>query len=312
MASYFERISKCTTRREARFLLNDHPECDFVRNRMVYPHVKTPEVCLIFNELYQEKEQTILIMEGYAYFLKNAQLDFARVFTGFVEINDMFITLMELGEYRSFLYEIVKNGYMDVIHFLFEQGLDVNCSDTNNETILYHACSKKNVELIDLLINKGADINIKAKNSNETAIFPAVRTGEVQIVDRLILQGIDLNHKTHRLPLRPIDYAISHNHVKIVRRLVDMRVIIKEKHLLRAYSNLLREIRVTKLMGKDNTRIIEAKEIILIILGNGLPDVTNREILAHVRKNGCVYGLDEVNIILFNVFGEDRSEEYLM
>jgi len=49
-----------------------------------------------------------------------------------------------------------QNGYLDVVEFFLDDGLDINHSDNYNKTPLFYALTNKHHEIANLLISKGA------------------------------------------------------------------------------------------------------------------------------------------------------------
>merc|ERR1712034_246581 len=49
-----------------------------------------------------------------------------------------------------------QNGYLDVVEFFLDDGLDINYLDSNNKTPLFYALTNKNYDVAHLLISKGA------------------------------------------------------------------------------------------------------------------------------------------------------------
>ncbi len=59
--------------------------------------------------------------------------------------------------------------HMDVMGILIDKGADVNARSKNGATALILAADKGNAEIVKFLIDRGADIN--AKDGNGTALI---------------------------------------------------------------------------------------------------------------------------------------------
>lgn len=93
------------------------------------------------------------------------------------------------------------NSDMEMIKVLAENGANVNASDSHGRTALLYAVFKEepNIELIDFLISKRANVNAKWSdevNINATALMQATIIGDIRVVEMLINHGADVNAKT--------------------------------------------------------------------------------------------------------------------
>jgi len=82
---------------------------------------------------------------------------------------------------------------------LINKGADLNLQDNNKDTALLYSLKKNDLEMSKLLINKGADLNLQ-DNNKEPALFHAVRSSNdnIDIVKLLIEKGADKDYvETH-------------------------------------------------------------------------------------------------------------------
>jgi ankyrin repeat protein len=57
------------------------------------------------------------------------------------------------------LYQIsVKNGHIDVVKYLIDQGADIHA---NNEWILYYGISRGHLDIVKFLVEKGVKYSFK-------------------------------------------------------------------------------------------------------------------------------------------------------
>ncbi len=61
------------------------------------------------------------------------------------------------------LHQACKNGKLGVAQILIEKGADINVRESNGKTPLYLACEKGHTQLVSLLIDYQADLNIADK-----------------------------------------------------------------------------------------------------------------------------------------------------
>lgn len=78
--------------------------------------------------------------------------------------------------------------------FLFSNGADINIQDGNGFTPLYEAVRNSGVNMVELLINRGADVN---GTTEEVRARPplniAAKQGDRELVKLLLSHGADVN-----------------------------------------------------------------------------------------------------------------------
>ncbi|XP_028409515.1 uncharacterized protein LOC114532139 [Dendronephthya gigantea] len=95
------------------------------------------------------------------------------------------------------LHFAVKKGTLEIVEYLVEQGADVNGKKTNRWTVLHSAVKNGTVEIVEYLVEKGADVNGK-KNDGWCVMHAAVAKVAIdvlEIVKYLLENGADVNGK---------------------------------------------------------------------------------------------------------------------
>jgi ankyrin repeat protein len=105
------------------------------------------------------------------------------------------------------------------IELLIEKGADINSKNMDGETVLMNAIQNGNTELVELLIKNGAEINGKSKDG-ETALMYAAQNGNTELVARLIKNGAEINGKS-KDGETALMFAIFENHTEIVELLIE-------------------------------------------------------------------------------------------
>lgn len=91
------------------------------------------------------------------------------------------------------------NGYESTCEFLLEQHVNVNATQTSTGmTALHHAAARSNMQIVKLLLNKGADVTMRvhAGASDEAGCTPlgiAIRNANALCVRVLLAGGADPN-----------------------------------------------------------------------------------------------------------------------
>lgn len=94
------------------------------------------------------------------------------------------------------LHNAVKNGKMDIVKFLVENGANINYMDRNKETPLSIAISYRKMDIIGYLIENGADINAK-NNVGNTLLHNTIMNYDIDIMKYLVEKGADINAKNN-------------------------------------------------------------------------------------------------------------------
>ncbi|XP_031575031.1 serine/threonine-protein phosphatase 6 regulatory ankyrin repeat subunit B-like [Actinia tenebrosa] len=123
------------------------------------------------------------------------------------------------GEFNKTLFHAIKYGKEELVQKLIECGADVNATDEDGRTALFYAVQKKKEKIVEKLIQCGADINA-TDETGETPLLYAVENGNEKMVKKLIECGADVN-VTNRYGGTPLFYAVQKENEKIVEKLIE-------------------------------------------------------------------------------------------
>ncbi|MHB9147797.1 MAG: ankyrin repeat domain-containing protein [Candidatus Amoebophilus sp.] len=154
-----------------------------------------------------------------------------------VELGIHIIDLDKL-EHTSLQYlciEAAKKEYIQVVKDIILQlhtssNLDLNIANNEGDTLLHLAASEEQPELVELLLNLGAHIDVKSKLSAYYPLHCAVENGHVEIVKLLIKNGADINVRS-QYNSSPLHYAAGNGHVEIVKLLIENGAVINARDL---------------------------------------------------------------------------------
>ena len=121
----------------------------------------------------------------------------------------IFIIIKKYIHSKWSLYSDCKGGDIHGVKWHLEQGADVN-APYKNRSLLHEAVSYDHKEIVELLIDKGAELNIK-DDDGVTPLHEAVDSiSQKDIIELLITNGADINAKTN-LGSTPLDWAQEEN-----------------------------------------------------------------------------------------------------
>ncbi|XP_044136846.1 ankyrin repeat and KH domain-containing protein 1-like [Bufo gargarizans] len=118
------------------------------------------------------------------------------------------------------LMEAASGGYAEVGRVLLDKGADVNSPPvpSSRDTALTIAADKGHYKFCELLINRGAHIDVKNKKGN-TPMWLAANGGHFDIVQLLVHAGGDVDAADNR-KITPLLSAFRKGHLKVVQFLV--------------------------------------------------------------------------------------------
>ena len=117
---------------------------------------------------------------------------------------------------RTALHEAAELGHLDLVKLLLARGADIDARDRDGKTPLLRAAYD---DCITALINSGADIHIK-DNKNKTILHCACENGQLNIVNILLAHNMNPDERDE-LGETPLMYAVRYSHTACVLALLD-------------------------------------------------------------------------------------------
>jgi ankyrin repeat protein len=121
---------------------------------------------------------------------------------------------------EKLFFRAVKDGDVSALRSLVEQGPDlVRATDKDKSTGLHWAAWKGHSEVIDILLDAGADIGAHNENFHwgTTALHAAAHGNQKAAVETLIRRGADVNAVRSTGKGTPLDETKAHNAMAAAR-----------------------------------------------------------------------------------------------
>lgn len=162
----------------------------------------------------------------------------------------------------SYLLSVVEEGKTEVLQNLlagFRTNLNVG---DYSKTLLMVASQRGYVDIVNLLLSKGADVNAKEKECGYTALMYAIEFGHIKTVETLLDRGVDVS-KQGRRGRDALELAEEEGNKNIVELIRKYNNLEKEQYLWeRTVKNVdLEELKeILTYEEKDENKIAVAKE----------------------------------------------------
>ena len=186
----------------------------------------------------------------------------------------------EAGYYSDTpLHLAISKGFDDIVKLLLDKKADVNLKNSYGNTPLHVAVSVGNDNLIKLLLDKKADVNAKG-SGDDTPLHIAIRKGYYDVAKLLLDRKADINLK-NRYGNTPLHVAILNGSKSFASLLIekgaDVNVVNNDKN---TPLSIIATIPDNNISGYD--------EIIKLLLKKGAKEVdgNNYPILLSVVQRG--------------------------
>lgn len=109
----------------------------------------------------------------------------------------------------------------DLFEYILDQGGAslVNAQENGGWSPLIIAASKGNLRLVKLLIEHGADVNVRS-SADQTALYVATHNGFAHVVEELLKKGADATIRLKQSLESPAFAALTTGHIDILKRLL--------------------------------------------------------------------------------------------
>jgi ankyrin repeat protein len=153
-----------------------------------------------------------------------------EIFEYLIEISNLYI----YDKHKNSLYHhLIKNKYKLFLEKFIKKNININLLNLNFETATHLACLFNNTEIINILLEKKPDINIRNKDAKLTPFMITIYNNNNEIFEKMLLlePNLNLQNKNGETGLhiaiiennfRIIDLIINNNKCKINYNLVNI------------------------------------------------------------------------------------------
>jgi ankyrin repeat protein len=178
------------------------------------------------------------------------------------------------------LWECAQKGYKKMLEFILNCGIDVNAfvrvpeNLQKKSTLLHIASLCGQVEVVRLLLERGADVNISNAN-NDIALHFAARSGSVNIIKLLLDKGMSAN-LTRTPATTPLQLSPPCNNLAAAGAFVEGEATLNKTNkidfsplMMAAYNGKLEAVRYLIERGADINLCSNTNKSALILAAEG-------------------------------------------
>ncbi|KAH0490035.1 hypothetical protein TgHK011_001520 [Trichoderma gracile] len=140
-----------------------------------------------------------------------------------VKCHDVDINAPATEYMRTPIHQAVDNGHADIVKLLLDVNAEHDQPDDDNVTPLWIAAAQGDDEIVQILIEKGANLEIASIDLNRRPIHLAALNGHVEVVERLLEAGAQVDpHKNSPddTAPSPLWLAAAEGHFEVAELLV--------------------------------------------------------------------------------------------
>ncbi|XP_043483988.1 ankyrin-1-like [Leptopilina heterotoma] len=125
------------------------------------------------------------------------------------------------------LHLAAYENYIQFVEILLKKGAKINVQSKNGYTPLHCAIYRKHIQLAEILLQNGANVNVQAKNK-QSPLYVAIQIKSIQLAEILLQNGADVN-VVDKNETTPLASAAIYNNIELVELLLKNGATISEE-----------------------------------------------------------------------------------
>lgn len=116
-----------------------------------------------------------------------------------------------------------SEGHIDILDILLDYGADIDARDNDGYSALMHAIDRREIDAAEFLIKEGAYLHYEDFDCGHNVLTLCASSGDLHLFDLLIINGAtDINH-TDCYKMSPLMNAIWYEKYDIAERLIQLQ-----------------------------------------------------------------------------------------
>ena len=122
---------------------------------------------------------------------------------------------------ESSFIDCAEKGDIEAAKMFISEGININACDNEGQSALMRASLFGHNEMVRLLLDKGADIKIRNKETQSTALMEAVAGNHADVIRLLAQNGADVNERDV-LNRTPLHVACMWGFIEVADTLIEL------------------------------------------------------------------------------------------
>jgi ankyrin repeat protein len=205
---------------------------------------------------------------------------------------DLILFLFQVASDKNTLFtsSVINKSFIDacklkeveIVSLLIQYGANVNA---NNGVALCRACYCGDTDIVELLLENGANVNGGDENERDIPIKDAVYEGHFEIVKLLVKYGANV-HADNEYPLK---WASYHNYYNIVQFLIDNEAKLNDDPDIFLFAVFNGCIESGEILFKSGANTNQTKQIAF--------ENKNITYILTMIEMGVVFTVDEISVL---------------
>ena len=140
----------------------------------------------------------------------------------------MFSLLAHTQELEYKMITAAAKGDKQTVIDCLNKGAKINAKNKARWTALGYAIRYKQKDILELLVEKGADVN-KTVNTGNSPLYVALMTNNIPFADYLISKGAKIDKKDYS-GMTTLAWAAKYNNIAVVKYLVEHGADVNSKN----------------------------------------------------------------------------------